>query len=106
MGKLQANTKLKGHKVLNVDRRNFDSVLKSLGPRLSTTVKNRLGDDPGAELKVDLHFEKLADFEPNSVAKQVPPLKELLDLRSRLADLRDAVQRNQQTRTIPVRRNR
>ena len=34
------------------------------------------------------------DFEPENVAKQVKPLKELLDLRTRLADLRGSLQGN------------
>jgi type VI secretion system protein ImpB len=34
------------------------------------------------------------DFEPENVARQVKPLKELLDLRSRLADLRGSLQGN------------
>lgn len=36
----------------------------------------------------------MEDFEPGNVAKQVKPLKELLDLRTRLADLRGALQGN------------
>jgi type VI secretion system protein ImpB len=34
------------------------------------------------------------DFEPGNVAKQVKPLKELLDLRTRLSDLRGQLQGN------------
>jgi type VI secretion system protein ImpB len=34
------------------------------------------------------------DFEPENVAKQVKPLKELLDLRTRLSDLRGSLQGN------------
>ena len=45
-------------------------------------------------MKVDLHFKKLDDFEPVNVAKQVKPLKEMLDLRTRLADLRGTLQGN------------
>lgn len=44
--------------------------------------------------KVDLHFKKMEDFEPGNVAKQVKPLKELLALRTRLADLRGTLQGN------------
>jgi type VI secretion system protein ImpB len=43
---------------------------------------------------VDLQFKKMEDFEPGNVAKQVKPLKELLDLRTRLADLRGTLQGN------------
>jgi type VI secretion system protein ImpB len=34
------------------------------------------------------------DFEPENVARQVPPLKQLLDLRQRLSDLRGSLQGN------------
>jgi type VI secretion system protein ImpB len=43
---------------------------------------------------VDLRFRKMEDFEPGSVARQVKPLKELLDLRTRLSDLRGNLQGN------------
>jgi len=36
----------------------------------------------------------LEDFEPQNVARQVKPLKELLDLRTRLSDLRGSLQGN------------
>jgi type VI secretion system protein ImpB len=36
----------------------------------------------------------MEDFEPQNVAKQVKPLKELLDLRTRLSDLRGSLQGN------------
>jgi type VI secretion system protein ImpB len=58
-------------------------------------VENKLSDDPNAsDLKVDLRFKNLQDFEPDQVAKQVKPLKELLDLRTRLSDLRGSLQGN------------
>ena len=37
---------------------------------------------------------KLTDFDPENVARQVKPLKELLDLRTRLSDLRGSLQGN------------
>jgi type VI secretion system protein ImpB len=36
----------------------------------------------------------MQDFEPENVARQVKPLKEMLDLRTRLADLRGNLQGN------------
>ena len=54
-----------------------------------------MSDDPdAAQLKVDLKFRKMDDFEPANVAKQVKPLKAMLDLRTRLADLRGSLQGN------------
>src|ERR1035438_7241293 len=64
-------------------------------PHLSFAVENKLSDEPDApQLKVDLRFRKLDDFEPGNVAKQVKPLKELIDLRTKLADLRGSLQGN------------
>jgi type VI secretion system protein ImpB len=59
-------------------------------------VENKLSDEPEAgQLKVDLHFKSLEDFEPEQVARQVKPLRELLELRTKLADLRGALQTNE-----------
>lgn len=87
--------KLKDRKFVEIDPDNFDSVLDGMKPHLSYAVENKLSDDPDApNLKVDLRFKSMDDFEPANVAKQIKPLKELLDLRSRLADLRGKLQGN------------
>ncbi len=87
--------KLKERKFVEVNPDNFDTVLEGMKPHLSFAVENKLSDDPdAANLKVDLKFRKFDDFEPANVAKQVKPLKELLDLRTRLSDLRGSLQGN------------
>ncbi|HEY4934329.1 MAG TPA: type VI secretion system contractile sheath small subunit [Terriglobales bacterium] len=87
--------RLKERKFVEVNPDNFDSVLEGMRPHLSFAVENKLSEDPeGPQLKVDLNFKKMEDFEPGNVAKQVKPLKELLDLRTRLADLRGTLQGN------------
>jgi type VI secretion system protein ImpB len=87
--------KLKDRKFVEVNPDNFDTVLEGMKPHLSFAVENKLSDDPdAAKLKIDLKFRKFEDFEPGNVAKQVKPLKEMLDLRSRLANLRSSLQGN------------
>jgi type VI secretion system protein ImpB len=62
---------------------------------LAFSVENKLSDDPEAgQLKVDLRFKSMDDFEPAQVARQIKPLKEMLDLRTRLSDLRGSLQGN------------
>lgn len=86
---------LKDRKFVEINPDNFDTVLKGMNPHLAYSVSNKLSDDPNAgQLKVDLKFESLDDFSPENVAKQVGPLKELLDLRTRLSDLRGSLQGN------------
>ena len=88
--------KLKDRKFVEVTPDNFDDVLASMKPRLAFSTANKLVDDPDApKLRVDLSFKKLEDFEPEQVARQIKPLRELLELRTRLADLRGSLQTNQ-----------
>jgi len=87
--------KLKERRFVEVTPDNFDSVLESMNPHLAFAVENKLADDPNAgQLKVDLHFKSLGDFEPEQVARQVKPLRELLELRTRLNDLKGTLQTN------------
>ncbi len=88
--------RLKDRKFVEVTPDNFDSVLEAMKPHLSFSVENKLSEDPEAgQLKVDLDFRKLEDFEPQNRARQVKPLRELMELRTKLADLRGGLQGNE-----------
>jgi type VI secretion system protein ImpB len=88
--------KLRERRFVEVTPDNFDAVLESMQPHLAFTVENKLSEDPDAgQLKVDLHFKSLEDFEPEQVARQVKPLRELLELRTRLNDLKGTLQTNE-----------
>jgi type VI secretion system protein ImpB len=87
--------KLKDRKFIEVNPDNFDQVLESMRPHLAFSVENKLSEDPNAgNLKIDLHFKNLDDFAPENVARQVKPLRELLELRTRMTDLRGNMQGN------------
>lgn len=80
--------KIKDRKFVEVDRDNFDDVMKAMSPSASFRVKNKISDE-GGEFGVELNFNKMEDFRPESVAQQVEPLKKLLEARTKLADLRN-----------------
>jgi type VI secretion system protein ImpB len=87
--------KLKERKFVEVTPDNFDEVLASMKPHLAFTVENKLSEDADAgKIGVDLHFKSLDDFAPDAVAKQIPAVKQLLDLRTKLSDLRGSLQGN------------
>ena len=86
---------LKDRKFVEINPDNFDSVLKGMQPHLKFKVDNKLSDKAG-QIAVDLKFESLDDFSPAKVAEQVGPIKELLDLRTRLSNLRGSLQGNDQ----------
>ncbi len=84
---------LKDRKFVEVTPDNFDQVLEKMSPHLAFSVDNKLSKD-GGQLKVNLNFKELADFEPEQVATKIEPLKKLLDLRTNLSDLRGSLQGN------------
>jgi len=87
--------RVKDRKFVDVNPDNFDAVLESMKPHLAFAVENKLSEDPeAAKLKVDLNFKSMDDFSPDAVARQVKPLRELLELRDRLSDLRGSMQGN------------
>jgi type VI secretion system protein ImpB len=93
---VEEQARLKDRKFVEVNPDNFDAVLESMRPHLALSVDNKLSDGPEAsKLKVDLTFKSLDDFAPENVARQVRPLRELLDLRTKLADLRGTLQTNE-----------
>ena len=88
---------LKDRKFVEINPDNFDSVLKGMAPHLKFAVANKLSNKENAgQVAVDLKFESFEDFSPAQVAAQVGPIKELLDLRTRLSNLRGSLQGNDQ----------
>ena len=77
---------LKDRKFIQIDRDNFDQVMRRMAPGLQFRVENTLADD-GSEMVVNLKFESIDDFEPGRVIGQIEPLQRLLQTRNKLRDL-------------------
>ena len=91
---VEPQPKLKDRKFINIDRDNFNEVLKGTKPHLAFRVDNTLtGDD--SQLSVDLSFNNIADFEPAQVAAQIEPLRKLMEIRTRLSDLKNKMYSNE-----------
>src|SRR5574341_488216 len=78
--------RFRDRKFVEIDRDNFDAVMKGMKPRLAYRVDNKLTADD-TKLAVELRFNSLEDFEPEQVARQVEPLRKLLETRSQLKAL-------------------
>jgi type VI secretion system protein ImpB len=88
--------RLKDRKFVEITPDNFDDTLASMKPRLQIAVDNKLSEDENApKIAVELNFRSMDDFSPDAVARQVKPLRELLELRTELANLRANLQTNE-----------
>jgi type VI secretion system protein ImpB len=79
---------VENRKPINIDKDNFNQVLGEQKLELNLGVADKLSNEPGAEMAVNLKFKKLSDFTPEGVANQVPEMRKLLELRSALNALK------------------
>jgi len=73
-------------KFVEIDRDNFDDVMKGIAPRLAYKVDSKLTDDD-TKIGVELKFSGIDDFGPEQVADQVEPLHKLVEIRKQLSAL-------------------
>lgn len=71
---------------VDINKSNFDAVMQSFNLSLDLSVDNKISGS--GEMPISLKFGTLKDFRPESIAKQVPELKNLLDLRNAMKALR------------------
>ncbi|MGH8003334.1 MAG: type VI secretion system contractile sheath small subunit, partial [Limisphaerales bacterium] len=82
------DTPLEERKPINIDKDNFNGVMREMKLSASMNVDNTLTGYKEDQLAVNLKFESMKDFEPEQVVNQVPDLKKLLELRTALTALR------------------
>ena len=73
---------------INVDKDNFNEVLKAQNLSLKIAVPNKLAKAEGEEMAVNLKFNSLKDFEPDQIVAKVPELAKLMELREALKALK------------------
>ncbi|KML54620.1 type VI secretion protein [Burkholderia cepacia] len=75
---------------INIDKDDFNDVLKAQGLRLALSVKNSLDEQAGEGdlLPVSLTFDSINDFSPDAIVDKVPELKRLIALRDALKALK------------------
>ncbi|MDR2731671.1 MAG: type VI secretion system contractile sheath small subunit [Fibromonadaceae bacterium] len=71
---------------LNINKDNFDGVMRSMNVEMKTSVENRLKKD-GSEMPIELEFDSMKSFEPMEIVKQVPDLNRLMAVRNLIKDL-------------------
>jgi type VI secretion system protein ImpB len=91
--------KMTERRFVDIDRDNFNEVMKSIGPRATLQVDNTLARD-GSKINLALKFEHIDDFDPVKIVQQIAPLKQLYDARLRLRDLLTKLDGNDELDTL------
>ncbi len=81
-------TPLEERKPVTVDKDNFNDVMSQHNLKVDINVANKLSGKGGEEMAASLEFRTLKDFDPAALARQVPELAKLLDLREALTALK------------------
>jgi type VI secretion system protein ImpC len=71
----------KDRRFVEIDETNFGAVLRQLRPGLRAKVPNSLSNDD-TMLNISLEFQKLEDFEPAAIIRQVRVLQSLEEMRN------------------------
>ena len=84
------DTPVEEMKPINVDKDNFNDVLKAQKLSLNMTVPNRLDAKAGEDevLAVQMNFDSINDFSPDAIVEKVPELQQMIALRDALKALK------------------
>jgi len=85
---------VKDRRFVNIDRDNFNDVLREMKPRLAFRVDAKITGNADNKLNVELRFNNIDDFNPESVVRQVDPLRKLADTRRELELLKTKMDGN------------
>jgi type VI secretion system protein ImpB len=82
------DTPVEERKPINIDKDNFQQVLKEQKLGVDLNVSDKLSGKENESLAVSLKFQKLSDFGPDALVEQVPELRKLMALRTALTALK------------------
>lgn len=85
------DTPVEDRALINVNKDNFNDVMKSHNLSLDIQTEDKLSEGTGEEggkLNVSLKFDSLNDFTPEAIVRQTPELNKLLELREALVALK------------------
>ncbi|MFG6653512.1 type VI secretion system contractile sheath small subunit [Scandinavium sp. M-37] len=85
---IREDTAIEERQVVSINKNNFNAVMNEANISLAFNVLNHLDGDGKEEMPVTVDIKSLDDFSPDNVAKKVPELQKILELREALVALK------------------
>jgi type VI secretion system protein ImpB len=83
------DTPVEDRELINVNKDNFNDVMKGHNLSLDIAVEDKLSEETDAgQMNLSLKLESLNDFTPEAIVHQTPELNKLLELREALVALK------------------
>ena len=82
------DTPLEQRERVNINKDNFDDVMKEMSLSVDIEVKDQLSGQDDSTLGMHLEFSKMKDFHPESLVRQFPEMNTLFELREALQALK------------------
>ena len=91
---------LEERRLRGLDGTNTDSVMKDMGISLKFDVDNKIDPENGEDIEVDLSIDSIKSFNPDEIARQVPKLKGLLQMKALLEEVMSNVDNRKEFRKL------
>ncbi len=91
---------LEERRLRNLDGTNTDAVMKDMGMSLKFAVANKIDPENGEDMNVEIPIESMKSFAPDQVAKHVPKVRGLLQMKSLLEEVVSNVDNRKEFRKL------
>ncbi len=73
---------------ININKDNFNDVMSGMNLSMDLNIQDTLSEQDDDEMSVHLDIKSINDLGPDSIAKQVPELNDMLEMRKALLALK------------------
>jgi len=91
---------LEERRMRTLDGTNLDAVMKDMGIALKFAVSNKIDPENSEDMNVDIPIESIRSFSPDEIAKHVPKLKGILQIKKLLEEVVSNVDNRKEFRKL------
>jgi len=91
---------LEERRLRNLDGTNTDAVMKDMGMSLQFAVANKIDPEASDDMNVEIPIDGMRAFSPDHIAKQVPKLRGILQMKKLLEEVISNVDNRKEFRKL------